>query len=61
MPELTALPDHLIHHPWTATPLELGGAGVEPGKTYPQPIIDHKAGRERALAAYAMVRNAKVA
>jgi deoxyribodipyrimidine photo-lyase len=51
----------LIHHPWTATPLELGGAGVEPGKTYPQPIIDHKAGRERALAAYAMVRNAKVA
>jgi deoxyribodipyrimidine photo-lyase len=28
------------------------------GKTYPSPIVDHKAGRERALAAYARVRNA---
>jgi deoxyribodipyrimidine photo-lyase len=61
LPELAALPDHLIHHPWTATPLELAGAGVELGRTYPPPIIDHKAGRERALAAYAKVRHAKVA
>jgi len=40
----------------TATPLELASAGVTLGKTYPAPIIDHKAGRERALAAYAKVR-----
>jgi deoxyribodipyrimidine photo-lyase len=26
------------------------------GKTYPEPIVDHKKGRERALAAYARVR-----
>ena len=50
VPELAQLPDKLIHQPWTATPLELASAGVELGKTYPQPIVDHKAGRERALA-----------
>jgi deoxyribodipyrimidine photo-lyase len=51
----------LIHQPWTATPPELASAGVELGKAYPRPIVDHKAGRERALAAYAKIRNAKVA
>jgi deoxyribodipyrimidine photo-lyase len=57
VPELAALPTPLIHQPWRATPLDLAGAGVELGKTYPLPIIDHKAGRERALAAYAKIRN----
>ena len=56
VPELGDLPAGLIHQPWTATPLELGSAGITLGKTYPEPIIDHKAGRERALAAYAKVR-----
>ena len=56
VPELAELPSRLIHQPWTATPLELASAGVSLGKTYPAPIIDHKAGRERALAAYAKVR-----
>ena len=56
MPELGDLPASLIHQPWTATPLELTGAGVTLGKTYPEPIVDHKAGRTRALAAYAKVR-----
>jgi deoxyribodipyrimidine photo-lyase len=58
VPELGALPDGLIHQPWSASPLELASAGVELGKTYPLPIIDHKDGRARALAAYAKVRNA---
>jgi deoxyribodipyrimidine photo-lyase len=58
VPELTRLPSSLIHQPWRATPLELAGAGVELGKTYPRPIVDHKVGRERALAAYSKVRNA---
>ncbi len=56
VPELQQLPDSLIHQPWTATPLELASAGIELGNTYPQPIIDHKKGRERALSAYASIR-----
>jgi len=44
------------HQPWSATPLELAGAGVELGKTHPELIIEHKLGRERTLEAYAKVR-----
>src|SRR6266851_4048225 len=34
-PELAQLPTGLIHQPWRAAPLELKGAGVELGTTYP--------------------------
>jgi deoxyribodipyrimidine photo-lyase len=56
VPELARLPAGLIHQPWSAAPLELASAGVALGTTYPGPIIDHRAGRERALAAYRALR-----
>lgn len=56
VPELAALPNKFIHQPWSATPVELAAAGVTLDGNYPAPIIDHKAGRERALAAYAKLR-----
>jgi deoxyribodipyrimidine photo-lyase len=56
VPELSQLPNRFIHQPWEATPLELASAGVTFHKTYPQPIIDHRKGRERALKAYEKVR-----
>jgi deoxyribodipyrimidine photo-lyase len=56
IPELGLLPASLIHRPWTAAPIELKSAGIVLGKTYPQPIIDHNRGRERALKAYAKLR-----
>jgi deoxyribodipyrimidine photo-lyase len=32
--------------------LELKAAGVELGKTYPKPMVDHATAREKALAAF---------
>lgn len=57
VPELARLPATLIHQPWDATPMELAAAGVTLGKTYPEPIVDHKSARARALAAYAKTRS----
>ena len=56
LPEIAELPNKFIHRPWEAAPLELAGAGITLGKTYPYPIIDHRLGRERALKAYQKVR-----
>jgi deoxyribodipyrimidine photo-lyase len=51
-PELTKLPNSLIHKPWTADAATLKNAGLVLGQTYPKPIINHEAGRERALRAF---------
>ncbi|MGK0176914.1 MAG: deoxyribodipyrimidine photo-lyase [Lentimonas sp.] len=48
VPELRDLPVEYIHEPWKASQSERESAGAD---VYPDPIIDHKAGRERALAA----------
>lgn len=57
VPELSKLPPQLIHQPWEATPMELAEAGVTLGKTYPEPIVDHKMARDRALEAYKKTRD----
>jgi deoxyribodipyrimidine photo-lyase len=51
-PEISGLPDGVIHEPWTATAEELSQAGVALGREYPEPIVDHAAARKRALEAY---------
>jgi deoxyribodipyrimidine photo-lyase len=56
LPELARLPASLIHQPWTATPLELEAAGIQAGKSYPAPIVDHSQARKRALDAYGKIR-----
>ena len=58
VPALAALPDSVIHAPWEAPTLLLAGAGVRLGATYPHPVIDLAAGRERALQAFAGLRGA---
>ena len=52
VPELAGLSAKAIHAPWEAGPLELAAAGVTLGDTYPHPIVDHTAARDRTLAAY---------
>ncbi|PKQ15063.1 MAG: deoxyribodipyrimidine photolyase [Actinobacteria bacterium HGW-Actinobacteria-7] len=56
VPELAGLDARWIHRPWQAPARELASAGVELGKTYPSPIIDHAEARERALAAFASIK-----
>ncbi|AWM89116.1 deoxyribodipyrimidine photo-lyase [Microvirga sp. 17 mud 1-3] len=56
VPELAGLPAPHIHKPWEAPREILQQAGIVPGKTYPLPIVDHAAARERALDAYRALR-----
>lgn len=56
VPEVSALPDNYIFKPWEAPQAVLDRAGVVLGKTYPQPIVDHRFSRERALRAFDQVK-----
>jgi len=56
LPELAGLPPARRAAPWTATPAELARAGVELGRTYPLPLVNHVVARSRALAAYEAIR-----
>lgn len=56
VPELAGLESWWIHRPWEAPAHVLAAAGVTLGETYPLPIVDHAAGRARALAAFEEMR-----
>jgi len=56
VPELAGLSTKAIHAPWLAGELELQAAGIELGKTYPRPIVDHAEAREKTLERYAVVK-----
>lgn len=55
VPELKKLPAQYIHQPSAAPPAVLKTAGVELGKTYPKPIVDHSQARRHALSALATI------
>lgn len=57
VPEIANLPNKLIHAPWEAAPLELQAAGIELGKTYPHPMVDHAKARNRALSEYQKIKD----
>lgn len=59
LPELTSIPDQWVHAPWEAGPLELISHGVELGRDYPYPIVEHAMARRRALAAYEEARGSR--
>ena len=61
VPELAKMPKKYIHRPWEAPANILDYAGVQLGRTYPKPIVGHKASRERALSAYKASRSEDLA
>jgi deoxyribodipyrimidine photo-lyase len=52
VPEIAALQDKYLHSPWEAPADVLDKAAIRLGDNYPQPIVDLKASRERALEAF---------
>lgn len=58
LPQLTGLPDALVHAPWKARPVDLAEANVVLGRDYPAPIVDHDEARRRTLERFAVVKGA---
>jgi deoxyribodipyrimidine photo-lyase len=48
LPELTEIPDHLIHEPWKLSPIEQEFYQCHIGKDYPVPIVDLDQSRKQA-------------
>ncbi|GIK87390.1 MAG: deoxyribodipyrimidine photo-lyase [Betaproteobacteria bacterium] len=57
VPEVAALDAGEIHAPWKVPPAIQQAKGVEVGREYPAPIVDHAAQRAKALALYEKVRS----
>ncbi len=55
VPELAMVPAKHIHAPWEMSDQVAAEAGVRLGEDYPMPIVELRAGRERALAAFRSV------
>ena len=56
VPEIATLADRHIHAPWQAPANVLEAAGITPGLHYPRPIVDLKASRQAALAAFETIK-----
>lgn len=52
IPQLAKVPARYIHEPWAMPPIVALEAGFAIGRDYPEPIVDHREARERALAVY---------
>jgi deoxyribodipyrimidine photo-lyase len=58
VPELARMPREFVHEPWRAPAMTLQRAEISIGKNYPEPAVDHRAARDRALAAFAALKPA---
>jgi deoxyribodipyrimidine photo-lyase len=56
VPELADVPDSFIHEPWKMSAELQRRSGVQIGKDYPAPIVEHATQRQRALDLYAQVK-----
>jgi deoxyribodipyrimidine photo-lyase len=60
LPQLANLSNRQIHAPWNVSLMELQSAGIELGKEYPLPIVQHDEARKRTLARYSVVKSPSV-
>ena len=56
IPSLNKLPSKWVFRPWEASAAMREDTGVDLGGNYPEPCVDHSAGRARALAALATLK-----
>ncbi|MDP1692554.1 MAG: deoxyribodipyrimidine photo-lyase [Burkholderiaceae bacterium] len=59
LPALSGLPAQLVHAPWLARPIDLAAAGLELGRDYPLPLVQHEQARLKTLERYAVVKAAR--
>jgi len=57
LPELSDLPDKVLHRPWEASASVLSAAGITIDGSYPSPIVDHAEARTAALAAFRSLKD----
>lgn len=55
-PELAKLGNKYLHKPWEASKDELSKAGITLGQEYPEPLVDLKESRRRALDAFDQIK-----
>ena len=60
IPELKKLPNKFLYNPWEAPKEVLDKANIVIGKDYPEPIIDLKTSREKALNAFKSLKKEEV-
>jgi deoxyribodipyrimidine photo-lyase len=52
VPQLRDVPDERLFEPWKLSEAQQREAGVRLGGDYPEPVVDHKTERERAIEMY---------
>ncbi|MFT5219750.1 MAG: deoxyribodipyrimidine photo-lyase [Planctomycetota bacterium] len=57
-PELQRLPKRYLHCPWEADAAVLAEAGIKLGRDYPEPIVELKSSRVRALDRFKALKSA---
>ena len=57
VPEISLLPNKYLFNPWDAPDDILEKANVKLGESYPKPIVDIKASRQKALSAFAELKS----
>jgi deoxyribodipyrimidine photo-lyase len=56
LPQLGSLDAREVHAPWLAEPMLLAAKGVQLGRDYPWPIVDHEQARKRTLQRFEAIR-----